>query len=123
MSQDTTDKKSNIRMETVFPIQIREKDGALSLANPGATVKYESDTDTKIAMLATKLNEIVVQLHRVQKITFHNNSMVNHLDTDNLRELSTIIHTAIENGEITHNAASIAEGKSNGDQTEKTVEQ
>ena len=123
MSQDTTDKKSNIRMETVFPIQIREKDGALSLARPGETVKYETDENTKLAMMATKINEIVVQLHRVQKITFHNNSMVNHLDTDNLRELSTIIHQAIQNGEITHNAASIAEGKSNGDQTEKTVEQ
>lgn len=114
-SQPTEERKANIKMETVFPIQIREKDGALSLARPGETIKYESDVDTKIAMVATKLNEIAVQLHRVQKITFHNNKMIGHLDETNLRELSDIIHTAIENGEITHNAASIVEGKSNGE--------
>ena len=122
MSQDTTEKKSAIRMETVFPIMIREKDGALSLAHPGETVKYESDVDTKIAMLATKLNEITVQLHRVQKITFHNNKMVAHLDENNLRELADIIQTAIKNGEITHNAATIAEGKSHGNESETTKE-
>lgn len=122
MSQDTKQQNAHIRMETVFPIQIREKDGALSLAHPGETVKYETDMQTQIVMLASKINEIAVQLHRVQKITFHNNKMIDHLDEGNLRELSEIVHTAIQNGEITHNAASIAEGKSNGE-TEKPAEQ
>lgn len=119
-SQPTADQKANIKLETVFPIQIREKDGALSLARPGETIKYETDPQTQMAMLATKINEVVVQLHRVQKVTFHNNKMIAHLDETNLRELSDIIHTAIENGEITHNAASIVEGKSNGDEKEPT---
>ena len=121
MSQEhTTEKKSAIRMETVFPIQIREKDGALSLAHPGETLKYETDFQTQLVIVASKINEIVVQLHRVQKITFHNNKMVEHLDENNLRELADIVQTAIKNGEITHNATPIAEDKSNGNETQPT---
>lgn len=65
-----------IKLETVYPIHIREKDGALSFAAPGETIAFETDDTTKTAMLAHKMNEIIIQLHRMQRVVFANNKIL-----------------------------------------------
>lgn len=61
-----------IKFETIYPIHIRTKDSALAFAPPGDPIVFEEDTATKIALLAHKMNEIIIQMHRVQKAVFTN---------------------------------------------------
>lgn len=61
-----------IKFETIYPIHIRKKDGALAFAPPGDTVVFEENDSVKIALLAHKLNDIIIQMHRVQKAVFAN---------------------------------------------------
>lgn len=72
-------KPQPIRFETVTPILIREKDGALSFAKPGETIEYEKNETVKTAMLAHKFNELAMQFHRVQTVTFTNNKMLSEI--------------------------------------------
>lgn len=65
-----------IKLETVYPIHIREKDGALSFAAPGETIAFEDNETVKTAMLAHKMNEIIIQLHRMQRVVFANNKIL-----------------------------------------------
>lgn len=72
-------KPQPIKFETVTPILIREKDGALSFAKPGETIVYEKNETVKTAMLAHKFNELALQFHRVQTVTFANNKMLSEI--------------------------------------------
>lgn len=65
-----------IKLETVYPIHIREKDGGLSFAAPGETIAFETNETVKIAMLAHKMNEIIIQMHRMQRVVFANNKIL-----------------------------------------------
>lgn len=77
MSKEKKSKASEpIHFETVYPIHIRSKDGALAFAPPGETVAFEENPEVKIAMLAHKLNEIIIQTHRLQRAVFTNNKML-----------------------------------------------
>lgn len=71
-----TEPKANaqepIKFETIYPIHIRKKDGALAFDPPGDTVVFEDNDNVKIALLAHKLNDIIIQLHRMQKAVFAN---------------------------------------------------
>jgi len=77
-ASDATAQKSTepIKFETVYPIHIRTKDGALSFAAPGETIAFETDEQVKTAMLAHKMNEIIIQLHRLQRVGFANNKIL-----------------------------------------------
>ena len=68
-----------IKFETVTPILIREKDGALSFAKPGETIAYEKNETVKTAMLAHKFNELAMQFHRVQTVAFTNNKILSEI--------------------------------------------
>lgn len=65
-----------IKLETVYPIHIREKDGGLCFSPPGEPIGFETDETVKIAMLAHKMNEIIIQLHRMQRVVFANNKIL-----------------------------------------------
>ena len=68
-----------IKLETVYPIHIREKDGALAFAPPGEPIQFEGDDQIKTAMLAHKMNEMIIQMHRMQRIVFANNQILAEL--------------------------------------------
>lgn len=80
MSKDKSDatapQTEPIKFETVYPIHIREKDGALCFAAPGETIEFETDEQVKTAMLAHKMNEIIIQMHRMQRVVFANNKIL-----------------------------------------------
>ncbi len=78
-SQATAPANQPIKLETVYPIQIKDKTGGFSLATPGETIEYEELDTVKIIMLAHKFNEMVVQMHRMQKVIFANNKMLAEL--------------------------------------------
>lgn len=61
-----------IKFETIYPIHIRKKDGALAFDPPGDTVVFEDNDSVKIALLAHKMNDIIIQMHRMQKAVFAN---------------------------------------------------
>ena len=61
-----------IKFETIYPIHIRKKDGALAFDPPGDTVVFEDNDNVKIALLAHKMNDIIIQMHRLQKAVFAN---------------------------------------------------
>lgn len=65
-----------IKFETIYPIHIREKDGALSFAAPGETIAFETNPQVQIAMLAHKMNELIIQMHRIQRVSFANNKIL-----------------------------------------------
>ena len=65
-----------IKFETVYPIAIREKDGALSFNPPGEPFAFETDETMKSAMLAHKLNEVIIELHKMQRVAFVNNALI-----------------------------------------------
>lgn len=79
MTQNEAQKPQPIKFETVTPIQIREKDGALSFAKQGETIQYEKNETVKTAMLAHKFNELALQFHRVQTVVFANNKMLSEI--------------------------------------------
>lgn len=68
-----------IKFETIYPIHIREKDGALAFAAPGETIVFEEHETIKIAMLAHKMNDIIIQMHRLQRVSFANNKILSEL--------------------------------------------
>lgn len=70
-----------IKFETVYPIHIRTKDGALAFAPPGETIKFETNDNINIALLAHKMNEIIIQLHRLQRVGFANNKIISNILT------------------------------------------
>lgn len=78
------DKKSQaqatepIKFETVYPIHIRTKDGALAFAPPGEPIKFETNDNINIALLAHKMNEIIIQMHRMQRVVFANNKIISN---------------------------------------------
>jgi len=75
MSQNSKATKP-IKLETVYLIHIREKDGALSFALPGETVQFEDNEQIKTAMLAHKINELVTEMHKLQRVVFASNQML-----------------------------------------------
>lgn len=81
MTKNPQDQKKPdaIRFETVTPIQIREKDGALSFNIPGETIQYEKSDAIKMAMLAHKFNQIAKQMHNVQAVVFANNQLLQRI--------------------------------------------
>jgi hypothetical protein len=72
----TTKTNEPIKFETVYPIAIREKDGALSFNLPGEPFAFEESETVKSAMLAHKLNEVIVELHKLQRVAFVNNALI-----------------------------------------------
>lgn len=77
-----------IKFETVYPIHIRTKDGALAFDPPGEPVKFEEHPDIKITLLAHKMNEIIIQLHRLQRVGFANNKIIANM----LKQSSEVAH-------------------------------
>lgn len=83
-SQPATGATEPIKFETVYPIHIRNKDGALCFAPPGEPIGFEDNPQVNIALLAHKLNEVIIQLHRLQRVGFVNNKIIaNMLEVKN----------------------------------------
>lgn len=75
-SDATAQQTEPIKFETVYPIHIRKKDGALSFAHPDETIAFEDNPEINVALLAHKMNELIIQMHRVQRVTFANNKIL-----------------------------------------------
>lgn len=75
-SDATAQQTEPIKFETVYPIHIRTKDGALAFDPPGEPVKFEEHPDIKITLLAHKMNELIIQMHRMQRVVFANNKIL-----------------------------------------------
>jgi len=78
MNKRKTTKANNapIKFETIYPIAIREKDGALSFTPPGEEFAFEDDQRVQNVMLAHKLNEVIIELHKLQRVAFVNNALI-----------------------------------------------